>query len=181
MAQKIWEDFGVMGVVDRENETNRIYSRSHFNGNSDNRYYPEITKTRHYYDLHKTGFVDYTAWGLATGFVTPEQIDKAIVLNWNKPPTTTHDETTLEKFNKDVDLEFKNCFLLSAFKIETYPNTCVSKLLFDNVMANYLNNLVFTKWLYRDYIIYQKYIREQKKRKRDNHKRNLRERLDHYG
>ena len=69
-------------------------------------------------------------------------------------------------------------FLLSMVKNEKFPREPVSGELFDNLIQNYLDNLVFTKWFYHYFVEYKNYVRDQKKWRRDNYKQNVRERLN---
>lgn len=110
--------------------------------------------------------------------VNPNLVESSIELKWDKPNFNCYDELTYQAFNKKLGSEFKVMFLLSMVKNEKFPSEPISAELFDNIIQNYLDNLVFTKWLYHDFVEYKNYVRDQKKRRRDNYKQNVRERLN---
>lgn len=164
-----------------------IYSRSYFNSNRDFNHYPiiEIESIPNYTKLYNSNFVQpfkhkhISCHGITTNKISKDLISSTLLLDWNnQPKIKNYDEDTLQTFNDTIDLEFKNCFLLSKIKSEKYPNEPISKKLFDVLIQNYLNNLVFSRWLYNDFIEYKTFVKQQKKRRRVNHKNNVRDRLN---
>ena len=160
------------------NDNPVIYSRSYFNGNQDFKLYPKIEPTIECLKLSGTRLVDICNNAVTMGKVDLTLISDSLDLVWDKPPTIVHDFEEMQQFHKLTDLEFKHCLLFSSLKTSKSPASPISHKMYEAIMANYLNNLVFTRWLYHDFMEYKEYVREQKKRKRTNHKKNLRERLN---
>lgn len=101
----------------------------------------------------------------------------SLKLQWYKRPVNNY-ELDKETINNSIDSAFKESFCMLNVMIEEFPLSSVSSNLFNEVLENYLNNMIFTKWLYHDFMEYKSYVRDQKKRKRNNYKQNLRERLN---
>ena len=155
-----------------------IFSRSHFDGNSDFNFYPLIEPTIESLNLGGTTLVDICNDAITMGKIDINLISDSLDLVWDKPPQNVYNLETMQKFQKLTDLEFKHCLLFSSLKTSKCPDTPISHKMYEVLMGNYLNNLVFTRWLYYGFMEYKEYVREQKKRKRDNHKKNLKERLN---
>ena len=154
-----------------------IYYRSYFNSNRDLVHYPRIEPDFKYKSLFESDFVKISCeqWcyqGVTSSRLEPDFIEESMTLDWNNSPTYFYDERTMEDFNRHADLEFKNVFLLHKMKTDKYPRIPISGKLFDVLVGNYLNNLVFTRWLYHDLFEFKAHVTSQKKKKRDKYKKN---------
>lgn len=136
----------------------------------------DLSKFYEYLKMHYPTLEHNT--GVTMSKIDPELISSSVTLDWDWEDQNnfgTYDEESWKMFQRDIDLEFKHVWLFSKLKSDCYPNEPVSKMFVDNLISNYLNNLVHTRGLYKDFMEFKNYITSQKKRKRDNHKRNLRD------
>ena len=167
----------------KQKNTPVIYSRSYFNSNRDFVHYPKIEPDFKYKELFESEFVKLSSeqlfdQGVTISRLLPDFISDSMTLDWINPPTYHYNEKILEDFNRHTDLEFKNIYLLHKMKTEKYPLEPISRKLFDGLVGNYLNNLVFTRWLYHDLFEFKTHVTSQKKKKRDKYKKNLKKRLE---
>ena len=177
---KLSNELAKFKILKANGEFPEFYTRSYFNNNGDQYKYPEITKTAKYEQLYNQQFLKRTPFEDSVTMVGVDQsvFNSVIDLNWPDINFEQYNEETFEKYKETTDLEFKHCYLFNKIKNHFYPSNAVSSELYDNLMQNYLNNLVFTRWLYQHFIDFKQNVRAQKKNKRDNYKRNLRERLN---
>ena len=159
-----------------------LHTRAYHNGHIDTTTFPKLIlqdSGKGYNDLRKSG---YCRTDGSYFFVTPinhEKIDDSMTLDWrveNHLPTRIVDSESFTLFAEQTDREFKNIFALMHIKHHNFKNFPVSPHLFNLVLSDYMQNLVFTRWLYKDFVDYKNFIKEQKRKKRVNHKVNVKER-----
>ena len=159
-----------------------MYSKSIANNFRDFENYPEVIPHNKFAKLHRSSFISlqnttpFDNGGVNVSADFDYYISNSAHLIWDNPPKRNYDQASFDAFDKNNDLEFKNIFLICKIKEMKYPNQPISKEVFNLLMLNYMNNLVFTRWLYKDFIEFKQYVTSQKKQKRDNYKNNLRNR-----
>ena len=153
-----------------------LHTKASLHDYSDAPYFPKFDVSE---NIRKSGLIHMTSAHLYAKPVPCEIIDSSLKLQWSNRPSRAYSTNTLEQFNKENDLEFKNIFSLMHLvhlNQQDHGWRPVDPKLVTAILAEYLHNLVFTKWLYQDFVEYQKYVKEQKRKKRQNYQRNLRER-----
>lgn len=107
-----------------------------------------------------------------------EVIFSAINLDWRQQPKNSYDDLSFREFSGLTQFEFRKWFLFLTLKSEKFPNDPLSPKTADMLMEKYLNLLAFTRHLYAEFVEHKTYVRNQKKHRRDNYKRNVRSRLN---
>ena len=188
-----------------------FYSRSHFHGDEEKKYYPCLTKADGWEKLENSRFITlkypllvrapnqdnskvlkylkqhypniHHNVGVTIGNVGSDLISNSIRIDWlDKPYHGYFNKEKWEMEKEEIDLEYKQLVSFLNLKRQQQPHEPVSTELFDLFAQNYLSNLAHTRWLYNDYMMYKQHVANQKKRKRDNYKKNLkiRNRLDNF-
>ena len=160
-----------------------LHTRACVNGYPDEKYFPRLEladdSMLNFNLLRYSEYLKVCDSDLNKLCLTPiesKKIDDAFQINWVDRPVKDWCEENYEKFSREQNREFKNIFSIFQIAHRDYPDKAVDGKLFKAILTEYLHNLVFTKWLYHDFISYKHYVKDQKKKKRQNYKKNLHER-----
>ena len=161
-----------------------LLTRASMNGYPDKDYIPKMELGSTHNHLRFSGYFlngpcDYY-YDLQPVENQRQLIQNSVNLCWSNRPVRDFNAETFDKFCKEQDLEYKNIFAILHNKSQCYQNKPVEPKLFNDILDEYLYNLVFTRWLYKDFVEYKHHVKAQKRKKRLNYQQNVRQRSFHY-
>lgn len=163
----------IVGMIKKKEPI--LHTRASYNDYPDTPNFPKLK----FQNMESSNVVRMGYCHLYADPVPLQDVDSALELDWDNQPSRDYNMETFSKFKKENDLEFKNIFSLMHLmhqKQKDFGRRYTDSKLVEAVLAEYLHNLVFTRWLYQDFAEYKKYVKEQKRKKRLNYQTNVRER-----